>query len=163
MGSAPSCSLVLPAAPSLLPLKRPFSFSSPGRVILDPKFGVYIIYILLLQGNSLAYRCSMSPLFACVDSMQSIKRLTTFVAIDTLSRKPRSHCPVPVLQAYQAYPESIPVRGYTLDSRLSLGRLCLGSILRLSLSSYFMRPIRTPLLCWTIYSSRKIRGDVCNS
>ncbi len=38
---------LLPLAPSLLPLKRPCSLSRPGRVIPNPKFGVYIIYIYI--------------------------------------------------------------------------------------------------------------------
>ena len=47
----PLCSPVLPRAPSMLgapsvlPLKRPCSLSRSGRVICNPKFGVYITYI----------------------------------------------------------------------------------------------------------------------
>ena len=40
------CPIVLPLAPSLLPLKRPCSLSRSKTVIANPKFGVYIIYIL---------------------------------------------------------------------------------------------------------------------
>ncbi len=38
-----------PLAPSLLPLKRPCSLSLPGMAILDPKFGVNIMYIYMCQ------------------------------------------------------------------------------------------------------------------
>ena len=41
------------------------------------------MYILPLQGNSLAYRCSMSPLFACVDS-NAVKPTTNSVRGDRL-------------------------------------------------------------------------------
>jgi hypothetical protein len=41
----PPAPSVLPRALSVLPLKRPCSLSRPGKVILDPKFEVYIIYI----------------------------------------------------------------------------------------------------------------------
>jgi hypothetical protein len=40
---------LLPPAPSLLPLKRPCSLSSSKTVIPNPKFGVYIIYIYMLE------------------------------------------------------------------------------------------------------------------
>ena len=40
------CPIVLPLAPSVLPLKRPCSLSRPGTAISNPKFGVYIIYAL---------------------------------------------------------------------------------------------------------------------
>ncbi len=41
----PAPSLLSPA-PSLLPLKRPCSLSRPRTAISNPKFGVYIIYII---------------------------------------------------------------------------------------------------------------------
>lgn len=47
--AAPPCSLrtprVLPHAPSVLPLKRPCSLTRLKRVVSNPKFGVYMIYI----------------------------------------------------------------------------------------------------------------------
>ena len=36
---------LLSPTPSLLPLKQPYSPSRPGTAILNPKFGVYIIYV----------------------------------------------------------------------------------------------------------------------
>lgn len=36
--------MVLPRAPSVLPLNWPCSLSLPGQAIPDPKFGVYVIY-----------------------------------------------------------------------------------------------------------------------
>ena len=44
LSPAPS---LLPRAPSVLPLKWPCSLSRPGTAILNPKFGVYIIYIYI--------------------------------------------------------------------------------------------------------------------
>jgi hypothetical protein len=41
----PPAPSVLPLAPLLLPLKRPCSLSRPGTAIVNPKFGVYILYI----------------------------------------------------------------------------------------------------------------------
>lgn len=48
---------LLPRAPSVLPLKRPCSLSRPGTAILDPKFGVYIIYIYAFGKNLSLRRC----------------------------------------------------------------------------------------------------------
>ncbi len=43
----PRCSLAARRAPSVLPLKRPCSLHRTETAILNPKFGVYIIYIYI--------------------------------------------------------------------------------------------------------------------
>lgn len=53
---SPPCSLdahsLRPLAPSLLSLKRLCSLSRPGTVIVNPKFGVYIIDIYICTSSS---------------------------------------------------------------------------------------------------------------
>ena len=72
---APSCSpdapLLRPFAPSLLPLKRPCSLSQPEMATLDPKFGVYIIYIYIYSISELRLICDLltwvPPLYSRVN------------------------------------------------------------------------------------------------